>query len=95
MAENISKEILLIDDSALAENLNLALSYAKKHRNISLLHQHRLNWAEGINRAFDIAQGEFITIIDSNDHINNSKYAELLNLAKQHNIDLVYGGREK
>lgn len=83
-------EVIVVDDCSTDKTCELIEQYAKQHSNLQLLRQpknHRQGAAR--NRGLEIAKGEYITFVDSDDLILEG-IVSAIKLAEQQNVDLVY-----
>lgn len=83
-------ELILIDDGSEDNSLTICNEYAHKFGNISVVHTENSGVSSSRNQGIDIATGEWITFIDSDDVIE-SNYLSSFNLT-QYNIDLYVQG---
>lgn len=70
-------EILLIDDGSTDQSGELCEDYAKKDNRIRVIHKLNGGLSDARNAGIDIANGEYIAFVDSDDWID-SDYCELL-----------------
>ena len=83
-------EVIVVDDCSKDNTCELVEQYAQKHINLQLLRQpqnHRQGAAR--NRGLEVAKGEYITFVDSDDIILEGIVAALQQ-ANRHKVDLVY-----
>ena len=83
-------EVIVVDDCSKDNTCGLVEQYASKHNNLRLLRQpqnHRQGAAR--NRGLEIAKGEYVTFVDSDDIILEGIVAAL-QLANRSRVDLVY-----
>lgn len=88
LEQPVTKEIILIDDGSTDNSLSIALNYAKQYPNILILHTSNQGAAAARNKGLKLAQGEYISFIDSDDYLSGN-IAPLIEQAKQHNADLI------
>lgn len=62
-------EILLIDDGSTDRSGMLCDELQQRHNMISVVHQHNQGLSAARNKGLDIAQGQYITFIDSDDEL--------------------------
>src|SRR5215813_1964373 len=60
-------ELLVIDDGSTDDTANLAETYVKKDKRISLLRRPHRGLAATRNEALDLARGEFLAPMDGDD----------------------------
>jgi len=72
-----SLEILLIDDGSTDESLAICEEYARKDSRFRVIHQENQGVSAARNKGLDLASGDFIGFVDSDDWIEPDMY-ELL-----------------
>lgn len=82
-------EIIIINDGSTDGSLIILKDYAHLNSNIILLDQPNAGQAIAINRALDIARGEYIAFVDADDYIEHNMIETLYKEAKSSNLDLV------
>jgi glycosyltransferase involved in cell wall biosynthesis len=88
-------ECILIDDGSSDKSSLICDDYAKKDSRIIVIHKTNGGVSSARNAGLDIAQGEWITFIDSDDWVEN-KYIEIMyNNAIKFNCDLSSCGLKK
>ena len=88
-------EIICVDDCSTDNSLEILQEYAKNDDRIILLQQEK-NQGQGVarNKAMQIAKGEYIGFVDSDDWIELNTYKKAYNWAKETNADLINWGME-
>ena len=83
-------EIICIDDCSTDNSYNILLEYSKKDNRIKVL-KNEENKSAGPTRniGMKIAQGEYISFIDSDDYISLNYLEDLYNTAKKYDSDVV------
>lgn len=89
LRQTISKEIILIDDGSTDNSLNIALRYAKQYHFITVIHQQNKGQSAARNLGINIAKGEYISFVDSDDTLMGDNLNEYCHLARQHNVDML------
>lgn len=87
-------EIILVDDGSTDKSGKIADDYAKLDKRIKVIHQDNLGQGKARNRGIDIAVGEYIGFIDSDDWADLNMYEELYNSAMTKKVDIVVCGRK-
>lgn len=96
--ESISKqtynnlEIILIDDGSPDHSPQICDDWAKKDKRINVIHKQNGGLSDARNAGIDIAQGEFIMFVDSDDFIETNMVADLYLIQNKTNADIVCGG---
>lgn len=71
-------EIILIDDGSTDNSLQICRQWREKDNRIIVMSQDNSGQATARNRGLDIATGDFICFIDSDDFINHSMIEKML-----------------
>lgn len=87
-------EIIVIDDKSTDNSLEIVKSYGRKYPNIRIYQNERnLGQGETRNRGIEVATGDYIAFLDSDDYVNPGMYEELLQVAtKYNNPELITTG---
>ena len=72
-------EIILVDDGSTDSSPAICDGYAKKDSRVNVIHKQNGGASSARNAALDIASGDYIGFVDSDDYINHDMYASLLN----------------
>ena len=71
-------EIILVDDGSLDRCPDICDEYAKKDKRIKVIHKKNGGLSDARNAGLEIAKGEYISFIDSDDYINEHMYEDML-----------------
>lgn len=82
-------EVILVDDGSPDSSGQICEEYAKKDSRIKVIHQKNAGVAVARNVGLDLAAGEYITFVDSDDYIRPQMYEEMLKCAQNNHCDLV------
>ena len=85
-------ELILVDDGSTDGSGAICDEYAQKDPRVVVIHQKNKGQAAARNRALDIAQGEYIGFVDSDDYIHPQMYEILLNQARIIHADISVCG---
>ena len=93
-------EIILVDDGSPDNCGALCDEYATKDSRVRVLHKSNGGISSARNAGIEVATGEFVCFIDSDDYIDASMLMTLMQLQKQYDADIsccgildVYEGR--
>lgn len=84
-----SFEIILVDDGSTDNSPQLCDEYANKYSNIKALHISNSGPATAKNKGLEIAEGEYVSFIDSDDAVEPDMYTKMIENATKHNADIV------
>lgn len=82
-------ELILVDDGSPDKCPEICEKYAEKDNRISVIHKINGGLSDARNAGLDIAKGDFITFVDSDDMIAPNAIEILLNAFKESNADIV------
>ena len=82
-------EIILVDDGSPDNCGKIVDEYAKKDSRIVPVHQKNSGYSVAVNKGIDLAKGEYIGIIESDDWIEPDMYERLYDNAKKYNTDIT------
>lgn len=63
-------EVVLIDDGSTDDSFLICKSYARKDRRITIIHQNNAGLSSARNSGLDVAIGDYICFVDSDDYIS-------------------------
>ena len=84
-------EIILIDDGSTDNSLEICKILEKTDDRITVIHQENIGLSETRNKGMDLATGEYICFIDSDDYIDNNMFETLLKEIEKTNADVCEG----
>lgn len=82
-------EIILINDGSKDTSLSICKDYKNKDKRIKLINQENGGVSKARNKGLNIAKGEYIVFIDSDDYITKNYIEKLLNAAIETGADVV------
>lgn len=85
-------EIIMVDDGSPDNCPKLCDEYAQKDNRIKVIHKKNGGLSDARNAGLNIATGEYIAFIDSDDYTSTEAYETLYNKAKETNADIVFAG---
>ncbi len=85
-------EILVIDDGSPDKCPEICDEYAKRDNRIKVLHQKNSGLSAARNLALDIAKGEYIAFVDSDDYLEKDTFSLLIDFMEAKSLDAAFMG---
>lgn len=82
-------EIILVDDGSTDESGRLCDEYAEADTRIKVIHQKNAGLSAARNSGIDVAQGEYIVFVDSDDWVHESYVSHLYELLQENDSDIA------
>lgn len=82
-------EIILIDDGSSDTSSDICDQYANKYEMITVIHQENRGLSAARNVALNIATGEYVTFVDSDDYVSKEFVEYLLKIALENDAELT------
>lgn len=82
-------EIICINDGSTDNSLEIINEYAQKDNRIKVINKSNSGYGDSMNKGLEIATGEYIGIVESDDFVKDTMFEELCNLAFSNNLDIV------
>ena len=83
-------EIILIDDESPDNCPQLCDEYARQDSRIKVVHKKNGGLGFARNSGLEVATGEYVTFLDSDDFVDLYTYEHLYNLAVKNSLDAIY-----
>lgn len=87
--EGISLEIILVDDGSTDSSGKICEEYAANNSNVKCLHISNSGPATAKNKGYDMATGNYVAFIDSDDEIKPDMFISMLHSGYKHHADIV------
>lgn len=85
-------ELIIIDDYSTDGTREVLKEYAKKDSRIKLIfNENNLGISATYNKGLDVAIGEYISLVDSDDFLDLDFYEKMYGYASKNNLDLCLG----
>ncbi len=88
-------EVILVDDGSQDASGEICQSYAASYSEVTLISQTNRGISEARNAGLNIARGEYISFIDSDDYVLPGFFSNLLTVAKSYDADVCCCGFTK
>ena len=85
-------EIILVDDSSTDSSLEICRKLAENDSRIKVIHKENEGAGKARNAALEVATGEYIGFVDSDDFVEKDMFETLYEKAEQYGSDLVMSG---
>ena len=82
-------ELILIDDGSSDASPEICDEIIKNDNRIVVIHQDNAGVAAARNIGIEIATGNYIAFVDSDDFIEEEMYFSMINIAEKYNCDVV------
>ncbi len=82
-------ELILVDDGSPDNCPQICDDYAKKDKRIKVIHKENAGVSEARNTGLDIAKGDYIGFVDSDDYIEKDMYEKMLTKIEKTNADVA------
>lgn len=82
-------ELIIIDDGSTDQSASICDEMAANDARIKVIHKKNSGQADSRNLAIEMAQGDFIGFVDSDDWIEPSMYERMFAYQQQHGADAV------
>ncbi|MBP3692698.1 MAG: glycosyltransferase [Clostridia bacterium] len=86
-------EIILVNDGSTDSSANICDAFAQKDSRIKVIHKQNGGQADARNKALDIAQGEYIGFVDSDDTVAPEMYEKLYSAINEYDCTVAMCGR--
>ena len=84
-------EIICVNDGSKDNSLSILEEYAAKDDRVKVIDKDNAGYGHAMNIGMDMAQGEYIGILESDDYVKLDMYEELYNIAEETEVDFVKG----
>lgn len=88
-------EIICINDGSRDGSGELLDSLSQNDSRIKVFHQENSGVSMARNRGLQLATGEYVTFVDSDDEIHEDMYEVLMNFFSEQDVDIVHCGYKK
>lgn len=88
-------ELILIDDGSTDDSPSICDSYAKQDSRITVIHQNNSGQTVARKNGADVAKGEFIACIDSDDWIDKDYLLEFKKVIDKYDVDVICSGMKR
>ena len=86
-------EIIVVDDGSTDNSPVLVDQYSKQYNNIRVIHQSNRGLSGARNAGLNVASGEYISFIDSDDYVDLNMFKTMVEYAEKYDADIAVCGR--
>ena len=83
-------EVIIVDDGSTDNSLSICEEYESKYNNIRVIHKENGGGGSARNVALEIATGDYIIFVDSDDWILPTAAEHLVQLTEKYNADVTH-----
>ncbi|MDR0738888.1 MAG: glycosyltransferase [Oscillospiraceae bacterium] len=85
-----NNEIILIDDGSTDASGKIADNFKNSHMNVTVIHKKNEGLASARNLGLEIANGQYISFVDSDDFLHHRFLERLYELLEKYDADISY-----
>ena len=82
-------ELILVDDGSSDNSPKICDSFAAHDARIRVIHKENGGVSTARNAGLDVATGEYITFVDSDDYIESNMYEKMMEIIRKYSCDIV------
>lgn len=82
-------EIICVDDGSTDASAQIIDGFAKRNKNIKVIHKSNAGYGHTLNAGIKNASGEYIGVVDSDDYVSADMYDTLYRSAKENDLDFI------
>lgn len=88
-------EIIVVDDGSTDNTPNILKQYADKDSRIQVFTQENSKQGAARNKGLDLAKGEYISFIDSDDWVDENYFEQMLAVSERNNVDISISSAQR
>lgn len=85
-------EVICVNDGSKDSSLEIIMEYVNKDPRFKVIDKPNSGYGNSMNRGFDMAEGEYIGIVESDDYAEPDMFEKLYNCAKENDLDACKSG---
>lgn len=85
-------EVILVDDGSPDSCPQICDDYQRKDPRVKVVHKQNGGLSSARNAGLDIASGEYVSFVDSDDWLESDAYSEMINQCVINKLDIIGGG---
>lgn len=84
-------EVVLVDDESPDRCGEMCDEYARRHRFVKVIHKQNGGLGEARNSGLEVATGDWVMFLDSDDMLRHDAVEKLLRFAEEYDCDAIHG----
>lgn len=88
-------EVIIVDDGSPDGSPAICDEYARKDERVKVIHKKNEGAGIARNSGIEVATGEYITFLDSDDYLSDNTLEVLYTYAKNNNLDIIRAARNR
>lgn len=84
-------EVICVNDGSTDNSLDIIKEYAQLDTRIKVLDKENSGYGDSLNRGIEMAEGDYIGIVESDDIVIPGAFETLISYAERYNVDVVKG----
>lgn len=85
-------EVICVNDGSTDSSLSIIMEYVEKDSRFKVIDKKNSGYGNSMNMGFDMASGEYIGIVESDDYAEPQMFEKLYNCAKENDLDACKSG---
>lgn len=85
-------EVICVNDGSKDSSLDIIMEYVNKDPRVKVIDKENSGYGHSMNCGFDMASGEYIGIVESDDYCELDMFEKLYNCAKENDLDACKSG---
>lgn len=85
-------QIICVNDGSTDATLSILEEYARRDDRVIIINKANSGYGDSMNRGFDLAEGEYLGIVESDDFAEPHMFETLYRTAAEHQLDVVKAG---
>ncbi len=85
-------EVICVNDGSKDSSLDIIMEYVNKDSRFKVIDKENSGYGASMNRGFDMASGEYIGIVESDDYAEPNMFEKLYSCAKENDLDACKSG---
>jgi glycosyltransferase involved in cell wall biosynthesis len=82
-------EVIVINDGTPDNSMEIVYDFSRKHNNIKIIEQQNQGLSVARNKGLEVATGEYIWFVDSDDYLIDNSIKDLIEIILQRKVDII------